>query len=1831
MQGDWGELLKDAKRCSSTERDLPQRFRDWLKSCHKQFDRENSFEQPLSTPDDRPAAASNRQGVRCFGRVRYGAGTDDCWRQGETARILTRGSGGAAGRRGSTPSGEGTGAGAKEFLGRISHFEVEEGDDLHAAASARVYYTLLPESIFGESNVHWEPLTALDAGKCKLRAEEAEAMAREASARLAKRAELWFWDGAAAESKKRLPKVVEWTEGDGEATGAYEHLLVMVRDHKGNALSEHTSVLKGMYSVVLELKDRDIGGDGDRTRGKPMEIKATTEVDGPCYAFRLGAAALPVGRYLGTVTVMGPGREKVHASSFHVTVDEEPAGEPVAAELDGLRTRGGLPFGEEMPLPAFGVLFKDAKGKHAFARSVTVELVMRGFTVEYRGSKGRPVGAGGEEDSTSVEAMAAPPSRSIKKRGRHAGTASSSSSSSAATTPSVGTQTGATCGSVAVFRMDADMAGEGLGFEAGEWVLVPAARGEGQPALISADAPDTLKEAVVVTVTAPGTALEGGQKLEREVTVEPGAPASLVLIEPEVNGGAASTTAETAIKVGNSKPLPTLRLRALDCGGNATAPGRGQQWAVNISVREEGVRLLEQKQRRTFDGWKVGGLGEVVIEGVALEVAFTQADKNENGGSRLATLEVSGTTPQHDAFFAQPLHFAVQAQRGVPARCWLELRGAGIVLVQGSSAGRRKGAASEAEDEEGPDADAMEVCNDEGSAEADVVCVRPGRKARLRLPAGQVLAKPRVVVVDELGTRLDPEALGLKLRVSASSWKQAQQKEGAKEAAAAAAAAGGEEELVGVAELPDVPGPKSEAVQLSIQVFHALDAAVGEQGKEAAAAAAASPAAAGSERRYAAAPTFQLEAEVFPVAGEAKTISFSRCLTAAITSGVAFGREDSQISYRDEFKNVVRADASLPVPTVQWQSTDRDLPLVQEPPGMLATELGPDGNYYLKQGVVLRGKARQIKLRVFAPNFTPMRSSVQLLPGPAWAMRLSAPGHNVGKEAASPERLELSLCRGEKCDSLRATFFDEGGYNQVLPPAGSVVYLYWADTASASASARTLSTRASAAGDSAKDGRQSSLELVGKKVLTEEDLGQAAADGVSLGSFVFTEKRDRVLKVEMRTPAPTTGRGSTGGRNSTSSSGSSSSSGGGDPALQGEPICAGEVAIKSYAINRVASMRVLAGATSRVPYPSGHPQADRVEGMLQFEERAEGWDADTGPPAIAVLLETEDKEPAAIELGNSAVLCVRVDRDGTTRVHNEGWYKGVTPEEGQMPDGRRVLVFQPATDEMGDPGRFTVRVSFNESRAHIKRVTPFKKELNLEKSAAVMIQHGRAVGLRPADGSNLDALELSASNNRDDPRARLLLKDLRMEPIDSNGKKTRHESTLVVTVVVGPPGPPEVPADGVGPRLVRGRVTAEPRHDARTGLTTYVLGEVALEKDVGRESGVYRLRFDSVGLEPWFKTFAFSTDYERQQKIKALHAELNPLRLELREWKAASQVAAARLREGEGEIQQALDWLRRQAGVLKQTKAAEPDADELREALQQLGGEIKARKEQRVQGALKQRAPDPAVLSMGFKEVVEVGQVPDRRLAELLSWYAGPRAMQAVICQSNNDYRKAKALPRAPIVYSLEDTEVYRSNHRSAEQIAQDRRLPLAPIDARFHFRNYAVNEVVLRPEDEHLRQSVFWSIFGPAIILGTEEDALEYRKHCKAHNLKRPTILCYEDGRRLSARGPLDPNDKLTVQQAQKLPYVFGAPKPTDAPEYQRQLQARERLERLCDLYTRRSQDRGEVDRLSGDEGKRKLEQRALAMEEELRGIVSAAAAGGGGGGGAAAGAAGGSGSGRR
>ncbi|GAB5033194.1 structural maintenance of chromosomes flexible hinge domain-containing protein 1-like [Nannochloropsis oceanica] len=1728
VQGDFAELLKDPKKCISMEpRDLPTRFTEWLQRCHKMYDRENAMEAPYPA-GQRPQGASSRSGVLYFQRVRFGSGEDGTWKKDEVVKILGRGSGGGGGGKRSSRASSGSGATSsmggevggtavplKEFVVRISHFEVDEGDDLNMATSARVYYTRLPEDVFGRENMGWEDLSSLDPVKCKLKPEQAAGIEKEVRDRLARKSEVFYWDGVDKGSKEKMPKSVDWIAGAvDQRARKYENMLVMVKDGRGQALSELTSVIKGMYSVQLEVKRR---GEGEAVvvEGASCSEMKTVDVDGPCYSFRL-PPSLVAGRYLLAFSIVGPapGCEKIGGTNnFNVTVNEEPAGEPTEAELDGLRSgsRGAtLVFSEEMPLPAFSLLLKDHRNRSTTTESVTLclELEKDNFSIEYRGKKGKRVQGDGAIEQAST-------GRSIKKRGQGA----------AAVAAAVSTVALSSFSSNICFKMNAEAAEEGIIFETGDWVLLPnLSKGP----ILGGETPETLKKAITIIVISAGEKLQN-QRLKRELVIEPGLPVSLELVEPELKGRAGSTTPETALKISSeTQVLPTLRFKALDVGGNVTAPGRTQRWGVELAMDEKGVRLVEPATRRNDPGWKVSPLGEVLLDGLSLNVTFKKEDK----GRKMVTLEVTGTAGE-ESFSASPVHLAVEAQKGVPKRAWLEMKGEGIL-----NDGMIASTAEEADDEE---------VEEEGEGEeVGMVRVKAGRKMKVLLPAGSTVLKPTVVVVDETGMHLDPAKVGMKVKATATSWSHTK-------------------ELSDAAELPTLPGPTDKVIKIQVQVFHAKQTA--------------------SSMGRSVAPAFLLEADIHPIPGEPDHISFTRDLAGPVRCGVSFNKQKSLIHYRDKFKNFLVVDPAhaLPCPELQWTSSDKNIPMKQEPEGPLKTVLGEDGAYHLPTDVTLWGKAREIKLRVTAPKFTPMKSMVKLLPGPAHALKLVAPKHGVEVLSDKPA---INLCRGEKLESLSIAFLDECG-NRVNPPTDGVLSLFWNDRVSSRTS--TAASRPSLTNPSPSE--LISKVVIGKEQQTGDPDNFIPPDLLALPTFVFNERRERVLRVELKAP----GRGQEGG----------------------EVLCTGEMVVKTYLVNRVVGMRVVVGEATRISYPEERGVNDQraltspmlEKGLLQFKPQ-DRWDVDTGPPALGIVLETEDKEdPTNLNLSlNAGVFRVRVEREGTTRVHNEDWYKGVEVEEGVLTeDGKRVFVLAPSTDcTMGDPGNFQIRLSYLEQREHIKRVTPNKKDWQLDKPAIVYIQHGRAVGLRSED-STLEAIALSASNNRDDPSARQILREARFYPIDQQGKRTRHESNLIVTVVTGPPGPPEVPPAGQGPCIVRGRVTAEPRQDIKTGLTTYLIPEISLEKDVGTESGSYRLKFDSPGLEPYFKTFDFTTDLERQLKIRRLNQELNPLRQEVMAWKHEVQGMEGQAHELTGRLHGELRYLHAQAGLFPRTPQGElPTSQELREAKAHLENGIRALRSQEV--AVLRKRPGylvPAVLSQGFKEVVTVGMVPDRRLAELLSWYATTRNMKAVICQTNADYKRVKLLQRDVTVYSLQDTEEFRSRDKTREQILKDKRLPLPPIDAKFNYRGHAVNMIVLREEDEHLRQSVFWSMFSNTVILGTEDDALAYREYCKHRGIRRPTILCYQDGRRLRASGPLDGEDKFGSSEARRLEFVFGGQDPQETEAFKAQLMAKDKVDELFVVYQELDVIRGQMQAKKQDVRMLELQKRVSAMELELKNIL--------------------------
>ena len=117
VQGDFGNLIQNTKRCKSTERDIMTRFEDWPKQSH-----------PEGLWLERPPYCSSRTNIRYYKSLKYGRGDDDVWREGQKVRFvivppaINKTTGGKRKRGGQG----GASAQAVEHLGRILHFELEE-------------------------------------------------------------------------------------------------------------------------------------------------------------------------------------------------------------------------------------------------------------------------------------------------------------------------------------------------------------------------------------------------------------------------------------------------------------------------------------------------------------------------------------------------------------------------------------------------------------------------------------------------------------------------------------------------------------------------------------------------------------------------------------------------------------------------------------------------------------------------------------------------------------------------------------------------------------------------------------------------------------------------------------------------------------------------------------------------------------------------------------------------------------------------------------------------------------------------------------------------------------------------------------------------------------------------------------------------------------------------------------------------------------------------------------------------------------------------------------------------------------------------------------------------------------------------------------------------------------------------------------------------------------------------------------------------------------------------------------------------------------------------
>ena len=140
------------------------------------------------------------------------------------------------------------------------------------------------------------------------------------------------------------------------------------------------------------------------------------------------------------------------------------------------------------------------------------------------------------------------------------------------------------------------------------------------------------------------------------------------------------------------------------------------------------------------------------------------------------------------------------------------------------------------------------------------------------------------------------------------------------------------------------------------------------------------------------------------------------------------------------------------------------------------------------------------------------------------------------------------------------------------------------------------------------------------------------------------------------------------------------------------------------------------------------------------------------------------------------------------------------------------------------------------------------------------------------------------------------------------------------------------------------------------------------------------------------------------------------------------------------------------------------------------------------------------------------------------------------------------------IPFQVQETPTRRSGasggtrRRRNQTELEDGELPLPALKDVKGAPRYLVNLIKLRPNDEYLRDTVFWSIFRDSLLFDTIEAASEYRSKLIRNN-RRPPQCVSVSGDILAADGLMDPKSKLNTARALK--FEFGEIPGTEMKDY--------------------------------------------------------------------------------
>ena len=294
----------------------------------------------------------------------------------------------------------------------------------------------------------------------------------------------------------------------------------------------------------------------------------------------------------------------------------------------------------------------------------------------------------------------------------------------------------------------------------------------------------------------------------------------------------------------------------------------------------------------------------------------------------------------------------------------------------------------------------------------------------------------------------------------------------------------------------------------------------------------------------------------------------------------------------------------------------------------------------------------------------------------------------------------------------------------------------------------------------------------------------------------------------------------------------------------------------------------------------------------------------------------------------------------------------------------------------------------------------------------------------------------------------------------------------------------------------------------------------------------------------WSFRFRFVTDAKRQEQLSIFEAQFNRILANQRERQERKNKVEHLRQQREREMCEMYQEARARGGytaIFDQNEKGEPMgiqqgyypvSTRVRKCIDQFDKSIQIELSKKRPAILprnylindrlwQELRPKGIVATLGFVE--------DEHMARLLSWAAGD-SMTAYLFPTNELQNRAVKQHRL-LCYSMETLGSFYIQERGGVRRPRTPRevasksLPLGDMSGVNGFIDFAVNIIQLPPNEENLRDTLFWNVYSRTMVFHTSEQGQEYMKECRKKRQQCPTIICFRDGIKIMSSGLMGGN----------------------------------------------------------------------------------------------------------